>query len=135
MSIPRTETRATVEGEPAQAVPAGQPQPVLYWVEADENRMLDGLYIEPDQENEYRSNGRTLIPLYASPPAGTAAAPRLTDERLDEMIEASLRGRPQRLWDALTFTRWHDGIDCQYPTPDARTFARALLAQGNQEGA
>jgi hypothetical protein len=63
-----------------------------------------------------------------------AVGVELSDEQIDTFVEEALGLAPQ-LREALTYEKWHDGIEVDYVTPDARAFARAILASSAQEAA
>jgi hypothetical protein len=57
-----------------------------------------------------------------------ACVPALpNDEQLNAAIEANLHLLSKDARKALTFTRWRDGIDCEYLTVDCRGFVAGVL--------
>lgn len=49
------------------------------------------------------------------------------DEQLNAAIEANLHLLDEKARKALTFTRWKDGIDCDYLTVECRGFVAGIL--------
>ncbi len=60
--------------------------------------------------------------------AAELAAPPEGEEGDDALMAFARAHLPKPAYDALTITRWKDGIDIDYPTADLRNFAAALLA-------
>lgn len=56
-----------------------------------------------------------------------AAEQAISDEQLNAAIEANLRLLDEKARKALTYTRWHDGIDCDYLTVECRGFVAGIL--------